>query len=243
MFSTLYFKKLQKLLKNSLQTEKSVVFYLRTFKATREVGKVTGVYTVFDFVNLVASCGKVFLRGFQMELKATLMDEPGVTRSLVRIAHEIIEKNSGTEGICIVGIKRRGVPLAKRIAENIEKIENASIPVGELDIKFYRDDLSPEFVMPETKEVKLGFDVTGKKVILVDDVLFTGRTARAAIEAVFGLGRPAAIELAILIDRGHRELPIRPDFVGKNVPTSLNEVVKVSLTEIDGETSAKLFSK
>lgn len=178
-----------------------------------------------------------------MELKATLMDESGVTRSLVRIAHEIIEKNNGTADICIVGIKRRGVPLAKKIAENIEKIETASIPVGELDIKFYRDDLSPEFVLPKTKAVDLGFDITGKKVVIVDDVLFTGRTARAAIEAVFGLGRPACIQLAILIDRGHRELPIRPDFVGKNVPTSLNEVVKVNLPEFDGETSVKLYSK
>lgn len=178
-----------------------------------------------------------------MELKATLMDEQGVARSLVRIAHEITEKNDGTADICIVGIKRRGVPLAKRIAKNIEKIESISIPVGELDIKFYRDDLSPEFILPETKEVKLGFDVTGKKVILVDDVLFTGRTARAAIEAIFSSGRPASIQLAILIDRGHRELPIRPDFVGKNVPTSLDEVVKVSLPELDGETSVKLYSK
>lgn len=178
-----------------------------------------------------------------MELKATLMDEQSVARSLVRIAHEIIEKNNGTADICIVGIKRRGVPLAKTIADNIEKIEASKISVGELDIKFYRDDLSPEFVLPEVKTVDLGFDVTGKRVVITDDVLFTGRTARAAIEAIFSLGRPALIQLAILIDRGHRELPIRPDFVGKNVPTSLNEVVKVSLPEFDGETSVKLYSK
>ena len=178
-----------------------------------------------------------------MELKATLMDEPALKRSLVRIAHEIIEKNNGIENVCLVGIRRRGVPLAKSIAENIEKIENTEITVGELDIKFYRDDLSPEFVLPEVKKTDLGFDVNGKTVVLIDDVLFTGRTARAAIEAIFSLGRPASIQLAILIDRGHRELPIRPDFIGKNVPTSLNEVVKVSLPPYDGETSVKLFSK
>lgn len=177
-----------------------------------------------------------------MELKATLMDEASIKRSLVRIAHEIIEKNSGTKDVCLVGIKRRGVPLAKEICLNIEKIEDTALPVGELDIKFYRDDLSPEHVLPQVSETKIDFDVNGKKIILVDDVLFTGRTARAAIEAIFKLGRPAEIQLAILIDRGHRELPIRPDFVGKNVPTSLSEVIKVNIPEFDGETSVKLYS-
>lgn len=177
-----------------------------------------------------------------MKLKATLMDEASVKRSLIRIAHEIIEKNSGTQNVCLVGIKRRGVPLAKEICRNIEKIEDTSLPVGELDIKFYRDDLSPENILPQVSETKINFDVNGKKIILVDDVLFTGRTVRAAIEAVFKLGRPAEIQLAILIDRGHRELPIRPDFIGKNVPTSLSEVVKVNIPEYDGETSVKLYS-
>lgn len=177
-----------------------------------------------------------------MELKATLMDEAAVKRSLVRIAHEILEKNNGTDNLCLVGIRRRGVPLAKAICENIEKIEGVTLPVGELDIKFYRDDLTHEADTPRVSDTRIDFDVTNKNIILVDDVLFTGRTVRAAIEAVFAMGRPSGIQLAILVDRGHRELPIRPDYIGKNVPTSLNEVIKVNLPEFDGETFVKLYS-
>ncbi|MGN0527056.1 MAG: bifunctional pyr operon transcriptional regulator/uracil phosphoribosyltransferase PyrR [Acutalibacteraceae bacterium] len=177
-----------------------------------------------------------------MELKAELLDESAVKRALVRIAHEIIEKNKGTENILLVGIKRRGVPLANIISENIEKIEGTKIPVGELDINHYRDDLTEAHETPEVSPTELPFDVTGKDIILVDDVLFTGRTVRAAIEAVFSLGRPSSIQLAILIDRGHRELPIRADFVGKNIPTSTSELISVNLPEFDNEYSVKLYN-
>ena len=177
-----------------------------------------------------------------MELKAVLMDESAVNRSLVRIAHEVTEKNSGTDNLCLIGIRRRGVPLAQKICTNIEKIENVTLPVGELDIKFYRDDLIKKYDIPEVSETKIDFDITGKTVILVDDVLFTGRTVRAAIEAIFSLGRPSGIQLAILVDRGHRELPFRPDYIGKNVPTSLSEFISVNVPEYDGETSVKLYA-
>lgn len=170
------------------------------------------------------------------------MDESAVKRSLVRIAHEITEKNSGTDGLCLIGIKRRGIPLAKMLADNIEQIEGARLPVGELDINLYRDDLTRAHELPEVNESKIDFDITGKTVILVDDVLFTGRTVRAAIGAVFELGRPSGIQLAILVDRGHRELPIRADYVGKNVPTSLSEMICAELPEYDGNTSVKLYS-
>ncbi len=196
--------------------------------------------TVFFY--LAVSSARFFIEVIFTEFKSTLMDSSAVNRSLIRIAHEITEKNSGTDNICLVGIKRRGVPLAKDIALNIEKIESTKIPTGIIDIKFYRDDLSKEFTSPHIDETDINFDVTGKKIVLVDDVLFTGRTVRAAIEALFSLGRPAAIQLAILIDRGHRELPIRPDFIGKNVPTSLNELIKVNVPDYDGETSVKLYS-
>ena len=178
-----------------------------------------------------------------MEFKAEIMDEASLKRSLVRIAHEIIEKNKGTENIALVGIKSRGVPLAKMIAENIEKIEGNNIFVGELDIKQYRDDLNKPFVKTDDSPLNCGFDVTGKDIILVDDVLYTGRTVRAAIEAIFSLGRPSSIQLAILVDRGHRELPFRADFVGKNVPTSTSEVIKVHLPETDGVFCVRLYQK
>lgn len=178
-----------------------------------------------------------------MEFKAEIMDEAAVGRALIRIAHEIIEKNKGTDNLFIVGIKRLGVPLAVRIAENIEKIEGKKITVGELDIKHYRDDLTEADELPKAEKAVLPFDVTGKNIVLVDDVLFTGRTVRAAIEAVFNTGRPSSIQLAILVDRGHRELPFRADFVGKNVPTSTAELISVLLKETDGETCVKLFQK
>lgn len=176
-----------------------------------------------------------------MELKAVLMDESAVKRSLTRIAHEIIERNHGTQNLAVIGIRSRGVPLAKIIAENIKNIENVNIDVGELDIKLYRDDLTQAHDLPEVNTTKIEFDISDKNIILVDDVLFTGRTVRAAIEALFKLGRPASIQLAILCDRGHRELPFRPDYVGKNVPTSLSEHICVELPEYDNNTSVKLY--
>lgn len=176
-----------------------------------------------------------------MEFKAEIMDEAAIKRSLIRIAHEIIEKNKGTENIALVGIKSRGVPLAKLIAENIEKIEGENIFVGELDIKHYRDDLTEVQELPEASPLDTVFDVTGKDIILVDDVLFTGRTVRAAIEAIFSIGRPSSIQLAILVDRGHRELPFRADYVGKNVPTSTSELISVQVPEFDDGTSVKLY--
>ncbi len=176
-----------------------------------------------------------------MELKAELMDEAAIKRSLIRIAHEIIEKNKGTDNLALIGIKSRGVPLAKMISENIEKIEGKNIFVGELDIKHYRDDLTEVEELPEASPIDNPIDVTGKDIILVDDVLFTGRTVRAAIEAIFSMGRPSSIQLAILVDRGHRELPLRADFVGKNVPTSTSELIKVHLPDYDKCFSVKLY--
>ena len=176
-----------------------------------------------------------------MEFKAEIMDEAAIKRSLVRIAHEIIEKNKGTDNIALVGIKSRGVPLAKMIAENIEKIECKNIFVGELDIKHYRDDLTEVQDLPVASPLDTVFDVTGKDIILVDDVLFTGRTVRAAIEAVFSIGRPSSIQLAILVDRGHRELPFRADYVGKNVPTSTSELISVQVPEYDSCSCVKLY--
>lgn len=166
--------------------------------------------------------------------KAEIMDEHGITRAITRIAHEIIEKNKGVDDVVLIGIQRRGVPLAKKIGAKIKDVEGKSVPVGILDITFYRDDLSMLSEHPIVNGTEIDFPVTNKKVVLVDDVLFTGRTARAAIEAVMDIGRPKMIQLAILVDRGHRELPIRADYVGKNVPTSGSEVIHVKLEEIDG---------
>jgi len=173
--------------------------------------------------------------------KATLMDEAAILRALKRISHEIVERNGGVQNLAIVGIKRRGVPLARIIAENIKEIEGVEVPVGVADITFYRDDLENISEEPTLGGTDFGFDVTGKTVILVDDVLYTGRTARAAMEAVMKAGRAAAIRLAILIDRGHRELPIRGDFVGKNVPTSKSERIAVKIPPIDGITAVELY--
>lgn len=165
--------------------------------------------------------------------KAEIMDENGISRAITRIAHEIIEKNKGADDIVLIGIQRRGVPLARRIANKIKEVEGKEIPKGILDITFYRDDLSVLAEHPVINGTEIYFTVTGKKIILVDDVLYTGRTVRAAIEAIMDLGRPDSIQLAILIDRGHRELPIRADYVGKNVPTSKSELINVKLVEID----------
>ncbi|SFA46441.1 pyrimidine operon attenuation protein / uracil phosphoribosyltransferase [Parageobacillus thermantarcticus] len=167
--------------------------------------------------------------------KAVVMDEQAIRRALTRIAHEIIERNKGVDDCVLIGIKTRGIYLAQRLAERIEQIEGKAIPVGELDITLYRDDLTVKTIdrEPLVKGTNVPFDVTNKKVILTDDVLFTGRTVRAAMDAVMDLGRPAQIQLAVLVDRGHRELPIRADFVGKNIPTSSSELIVVELTEVD----------
>lgn len=168
-----------------------------------------------------------------MVSKAEIMDANSISRAIMRISHEIIEKNKGVEDITLIGIQRRGVPLAKRIARKIKEIEGVQVPVGILDITFYRDDLSMLSEHPIVNGTEINFSVTDRKIVLIDDVIYTGRTARAAIDAIMDIGRPRVIQLAILIDRGHRELPIRADFVGKNVPTSKNEVIHVKLEEID----------
>lgn len=157
-----------------------------------------------------------------------------MNRAITRIAHEILEKNKTVEDLILVGIKTRGVPFANKIAEKIKQIENKDVPVHILDITLYRDDLTEIDHMPIVKSKKFSYDITNKIVVLVDDVLFTGRTVRAALDALIDKGRPQKIQLAILIDRGHRELPIRADFVGKNVPTSRNEVISVNFHETDG---------
>jgi len=167
--------------------------------------------------------------------KAQIMDEIEITRAISRIAHEIIERNKGVDNVVLIGIQRRGVPLAERIAEKIAVVEGRPVSVGILDITFYRDDLSLLAEHPVINSTEIYFPVNDKVIILVDDVLYTGRTVRAAIDAIMDLGRPKMIQLAALIDRGHRELPIRADYVGKNVPTSRNELVNVLLTETDGE--------
>jgi pyrimidine operon attenuation protein/uracil phosphoribosyltransferase len=165
-----------------------------------------------------------------------ILSKDGIDRSLRRIAHEILERNaSSLEGLALVGVLTRGVPLARRIAENVQHFEGLEVPVGALDITLHRDDREERGEYPEVRGSHVPFDVTGKTVVLVDDVLYTGRTARAAMDALLELGRPAAIRLAILVDRGHRELPIRADHVGKNVPTSREESVRVRLVETDGE--------
>lgn len=175
-----------------------------------------------------------------MKDKAIIMDENSIKRAITRIAHEIIEKNKGTDDLVIIGIQRRGVPLAKMIAEKIMEVEGKEVPVGILDITFYRDDLSLLSEHPVVNGTEINFSVVDKKVVLVDDVLYTGRTVRAAIEAIMDLGRPKMIQLAILVDRGHRELPIRADYVGKNVPTSRNEIIHVKLQEFDGINSVTI---
>ena len=176
-----------------------------------------------------------------MELITELMDQAQIERSLTRIAHEIIERDSSSPNVCLVGIKRRGIPLAQKLAENIKKYTSVGLPVGEVDISLYRDDLTELNETPKTTNIILPENIQDYVVILVDDVIYTGRTIRAAIDAVFSHGRPKAIQLAVLIDRGHRELPIRPDFVGKNVPTSRDELIDVSIEGIDDETVVKLY--
>lgn len=165
--------------------------------------------------------------------KSLIMDADGIRRAITRIAHEIVEKNKGTDHVVLIGIRRRGVPLAERIQKRIEEFEGIKLPLGILDITLYRDDLTTIDVQPVVHQSEVPFRVQGKIVVLVDDVLYTGRTARAALDATMDLGRPEKIQLAVLVDRGHRELPIRADYVGKNLPTSSREIVSVCLQEID----------
>lgn len=176
-----------------------------------------------------------------MKLKSEIMDEAAVYRSMLRITHEIIEKNNGVENLVLLGIRRRGVPLAALLRDNLLRFEGQTPPLGSIDISLYRDDLSEIGDVPETGETDIPCDLKGKTVILVDDVIYTGRTVRAAIEAIFHHSRPKSIQLAVLIDRGHRELPIRPDYVGKNIPTSHSEMVSVMVEEFDGKTGVSLY--
>ncbi len=175
--------------------------------------------------------------------KSVLMDQAAVGRALIRIAHEIVEKNRGLSEVVLIGIQRRGVPMANRIASLLEEIEGQKPPVGILDITFYRDDLSMLSAHPVVNGTAIPFNINDKTVVLVDDVLYTGRTVRAAIDAVFDMGRPAAIQLAIMVDRGHRELPFRADFVGKNVPTAHTESIHVEFSEIDSQDRVSLWDE
>ena len=178
-----------------------------------------------------------------MKFKAQILGEEDVNRALVRISHEIIEKNHGADNLCLIGIKTRGIPLAYRIAKNIKAISGTDIDVGKLDITLYRDDLTTIAKDPVVSDTDVPFSIEGKSVILVDDVIFTGRTARAALDAIMSLGRPSRIQLAVLVDRGHSELPIKATFVGKNIPTSLGEIVSVRLAESDGQTNVVICEK
>jgi pyrimidine operon attenuation protein/uracil phosphoribosyltransferase len=172
--------------------------------------------------------------GMALKEKAEIVDADGLKRIVTRIAHEIVERNKGIDDLVLVGIKRRGVPLAQRIAERIQEFEGRSPVQGSLDITLYRDDLSMVAQQPVVGGSEIPVDVRGKVVVLIDDVLYTGRTIRAAMDALIDFGRPRSIQLAVVIDRGHRELPIRADYVGKNVPTSRREVIGVKLLEVDG---------
>lgn len=173
------------------------------------------------------------------EPKAVIMDEAAINRALTRIAHEIVERNEGCEDLAIVGIVTRGDILAHQLVEKIHEIEGVDVPFGSLDISFYRDDFDTHFA-PMVHATKIPWDVDGKRIVLVDDILYTGRTIRAALDAVIDMGRPQSIQLAVLVDRGHRELPISPDFVGKNVPSSHEENVRLYMEEVDGRTAVEI---
>ena len=179
----------------------------------------------------------------QLKFKAQIIDQVSFERTLVRISHQIIERNHGTDNLCLIGIRTRGVPLAQRIAANIEAIAGVRLPVGELDITLHRDDLTETPDAPIVSSTHIPFDITGKTVVLVDDVIYTCRTARAALDATMAIGRPARVQLFCMIDRGHSELPIKADYVGKNIPTALSETVSVKLEEIDGETGVSIYEK
>jgi pyrimidine operon attenuation protein/uracil phosphoribosyltransferase len=175
------------------------------------------------------------------KLKAQIIDAPGFERTITRLAHEILEKNKGAETLVIVGIRTRGEFIARRLARKIDEVEGSHVPIGSLDITLYRDDLLGKLEQPMLKGTDIIFDLNGKNVILIDDVLFTGRTIRAALDELIDLGRPKSIQLAVLVDRGHRQLPIRADFVGKNVPTSAGESIRVHVKEVDGEDAVLLM--
>ena len=172
--------------------------------------------------------------------KTKIIDDKAIGRAITRISHEIIERNKGIENVVLIGIKTRGIPVASRIANKIEAIEGQKILTGEMDITLYRDDLSEKQIDPVVNSTKIDFDITDKTVVLVDDVLYTGRTVRSALNALMDVGRPKSIQLAVLVDRGHRELPIRADYVGKNVPTSKSEIISVKLIECDNEDSVSI---
>ncbi|MBI4982227.1 MAG: bifunctional pyr operon transcriptional regulator/uracil phosphoribosyltransferase PyrR [Candidatus Omnitrophica bacterium] len=178
-----------------------------------------------------------------MREKAKILDQEAIARALMRIAHEILEKNKGTELLCIIGIRNRGAYLAQRLAECVKKIDAVNIPVGILDITLYRDDLTLIAAQPVVHKTEINFDINEKNLILVDDVLYSGRTIRAALDALIDFGRPRTIQLAVLIDRGHRELPIRADYVGKNIPTAQTETVEVHLQECDGKDEVVIIEK
>lgn len=178
-----------------------------------------------------------------MKLKSIILEEDAMSRAIVRIAHQIIERNEGTDNLCLVGIKTRGVPMADKLAKAIYAIEGNKLETGILDITLYRDDITPTADQPVLNNTDIKFDVNNKKIVLVDDVIYTGRTVRSALDALIALGRPSAIQLAVMVDRGHRELPIRPDFVGKNIPTSQTEIVKVNFREFDGKNNVELYEK
>ncbi len=178
-----------------------------------------------------------------MRFKARVMEPPDIDRALKRLAHEVLEATKASRDLAFVGIHTRGIPLAKRLSSLVERFEGWAPGFGELDITLYRDDLSEVKRAPVVRSTRVPFDVRGKRVVLVDDVIFTGRTVRAALDALADLGRPSRVYLAVLVDRGHRELPISPDFVGKNLPTSKREVVKVKLREVDGEDAVELWER
>ena len=178
----------------------------------------------------------------QATLKASLMDAQAMDRAITRIAHEILEKNEGAENVAIVGVLRRGVPLANRIADKIEAIEGVRPKIGELDISFYRDDFA-RHISPVVHTTKIMFPIDDVDVVLVDDVLYTGRTVRSALDALMDLGRPKTVQLAVMVDRGHRELPIRADYVGKNVPSSHTEAVRVSVMPLDEKDCVEIWEK
>lgn len=194
-----------------------------------------GFFHIFKFVyNLVSFSNKIFL-GKIMVKKAQIMDSQTMNRTIARISHEILERNQGAENICILGVKRRGVPFAKMVCNNIKLFEGISVPFGEIDITYQRDDFDEQKKKQVATDSIIPTDIENKTVIIVDDVLYTGRTAKASIETVFKFGRPSSVQFVVLIDRGHRELPIRPDYVGKNVPTSKQEKVVVMFDELDNE--------
>jgi len=189
------------------------------------------------------SSAKSLSRSTGLRQKAQLMSASEIERTLVRLAYEIVEKNSGVEALGLVGIRRRGVPIAERLGKIIARIENGSVPVGTLDITFYRDDLSTLGPKPVVQEREIGFPIEDKNIVLVDDVLFTGRTTRAALDALFSHGRPRQVQLCVLIDRGHREIPVEATFVGRHIQTTMNEVIEVKLTEVDNAEKVLLMER